>query len=156
MALTRVLGAAFRAFPTISQLPQPRLVVGAISTMLQQQQQRSVVRAFSTTLSRPKEPEEDHPKGLVRAPIQVFGREGAYAHALYSAAVKENVLDTVEGDLKRISDFIEKVWMIENILVSPSSHPPPSGPKSIIAFLHIVAPRFRLRKDPFDFAEGKA
>jgi len=108
MALTRVLGAAFRALPRMLRQPQQRSVVRAVPTMLQQPQQRFVVRAFSTTLSRPKDPEQDHPKGLVRAPIQVFGREGAYAHALYSAAVKENVLDTVEGDLKRISDFIEK------------------------------------------------
>ena len=46
---------------------------------------------------------------LVRAPIQVFGRAGRYAHALYSAASKENSLDKMEGDLKTISDSFKKV-----------------------------------------------
>ena len=46
-------------------------------------------------------------KGLTRvvlswlqAPIQLFGTEGRYAHALYSAASKEKKLDAVEKELK--------------------------------------------------------
>merc|ERR1712037_513801 len=37
---------------------------------------------------------------LVQPPIQVFGTEGRYATALYSAATKKKALDTVEKDLK--------------------------------------------------------
>ena len=35
-------------------------------------------------------------------PVAVFGIEGRYAHALYSAASKAQKLETVEGELKRL------------------------------------------------------
>jgi len=38
----------------------------------------------------------------VKAPISVFGVDGRYAHALYSAAVKEKKLESVEKELKAI------------------------------------------------------
>ena len=38
----------------------------------------------------------------LQAPIQLFGVEGRYAHALYSAASKQKKLDVVEGDLKKV------------------------------------------------------
>lgn len=38
----------------------------------------------------------------LQAPIQVFGVEGRYATALYSAASKEKKLDVVEKDLKAL------------------------------------------------------
>ena len=60
----------------------------------------AAVRAFSTTSAS---------RQLVQAPIQVYGREGRYAHALYSAAHKDNSLDKMEGDLKTVSDMIQKV-----------------------------------------------
>ena len=37
---------------------------------------------------------------LLQPPIQVFGLEGRYAHALYSAATKEKKLDAVEKEIK--------------------------------------------------------
>uniref|UniRef100_A0A0L8HRY0 Oligomycin sensitivity conferral protein n=1 Tax=Octopus bimaculoides TaxID=37653 RepID=A0A0L8HRY0_OCTBM len=48
------------------------------------------VRQFATSSLRHK---------LVKAPVQVFGIEGRYATALYSAATKENKLDLVQKDL---------------------------------------------------------
>jgi len=60
------------------------------------------------------------PSQLVRAPIQVFGREGRYAHALYSAASKENALDKMEGDLKTISDSFQKEPALKSFLMNPS------------------------------------
>jgi F-type H+-transporting ATPase subunit O len=39
---------------------------------------------------------------VLQAPLQLFGVEGRYAHALYSAASKEKKLDAVEKDLKNI------------------------------------------------------
>ena len=39
---------------------------------------------------------------FVQAPIKVFGIEGRYAHALFSAASKQKSLDKVE---KELSDF---------------------------------------------------
>ena len=37
---------------------------------------------------------------LFQAPIQLFGVEGRYAHALYSAASKEKKLEAVEAEVK--------------------------------------------------------
>ncbi|XP_040279075.1 ATP synthase subunit O, mitochondrial [Bufo bufo] len=58
------------------------------------------VRSFSTSVSRPV-------AKLVRPPIQVFGLEGRYATALYSAASKEKKLDQVEKELNRVSTLIK-------------------------------------------------
>lgn len=35
-----------------------------------------------------------------KTPVQVFGLEGRYAHALFSAASKKKVLTKVEDELK--------------------------------------------------------
>ncbi|KAM9321281.1 ATP synthase peripheral stalk subunit OSCP, mitochondrial [Gastrophryne carolinensis] len=56
------------------------------------------VRSFSTSVSRPVAK-----KSLVRPPIQVYGLEGRYATALYSAASKEKKLDQVEKELNSVS-----------------------------------------------------
>ena len=37
-----------------------------------------------------------------QAPIQVFGIEGRYAHAIYSAAAKNNKLDAVDKDVQKL------------------------------------------------------
>ena len=47
-------------------------------------------RTISTSAMRGK---------LVHAPIQIFGLEGRYAHALFSAASKQKKLDAVEKEL---------------------------------------------------------
>ncbi|XP_044143689.1 ATP synthase subunit O, mitochondrial [Bufo gargarizans] len=59
------------------------------------------VRSFSTSVSRPV-------AKLMRPPIQVFGLEGRYATALYSAASKEKKLDQVEKELNRVSTLIKE------------------------------------------------
>ncbi|KAG8590969.1 hypothetical protein GDO81_006989 [Engystomops pustulosus] len=58
------------------------------------------VRSFSTSVARPV-------AKLVRPPIQVYGLEGRYATALYSAASKEKKLDQVEKELNRVSTLIK-------------------------------------------------
>ncbi|XP_018410647.1 PREDICTED: ATP synthase subunit O, mitochondrial [Nanorana parkeri] len=60
----------------------------------------AAVRSFSTSVSRPV-------SKLVRPPVQVFGLEGRYANALYSAAFKEKKLDQVEKELTRILTLIK-------------------------------------------------
>ena len=47
-------------------------------------------RQFSTSTSK---------AALVKTPIPVYGIEGRYSAALFSAANKKKALDTVEGDL---------------------------------------------------------
>ncbi|XP_040194849.1 ATP synthase subunit O, mitochondrial [Rana temporaria] len=58
------------------------------------------VRSFSTSVTRPA-------GSLVRPPIQVYGLEGRYATALYSAAFKEKKLDQVEKDLTRVLALVK-------------------------------------------------
>ncbi|RXM97804.1 ATP synthase subunit O, mitochondrial [Acipenser ruthenus] len=53
------------------------------------------VRHFSTTVIKPV-------SKLIQPPIQVYGVEGRYATALYSAASKQKNLDQVEKELGRV------------------------------------------------------
>jgi len=57
---------------------------------------------------------------LVKPPVQLFGIEGRYATALYSAASKEKQLDNVEKDLKDISTLLKKKGKVTDYLISPS------------------------------------
>ncbi|KAJ8350169.1 hypothetical protein SKAU_G00252990 [Synaphobranchus kaupii] len=52
--------------------------------------------SFSSTASRPV-------AKLIKPPIQVYGVEGRYATALFSAASKQKKLDQVEKELARVS-----------------------------------------------------
>ncbi|XP_069800828.1 ATP synthase subunit O, mitochondrial [Dendropsophus ebraccatus] len=69
------------------------------------------VRSFSTSVSRPV-------AKLVRPPIQVYGLEGRYATALYSAASKEKKLDQVEKEMNRVSVLI-KDPKLSTIITNP-------------------------------------
>jgi F0F1-type ATP synthase delta subunit len=55
-----------------------------------------------------------------QAPIQIFGIEGRYAHALYSAASKKNALDKVEKELTQVAVGMEAAlpssWLISQWL----------------------------------------
>ncbi|XP_036602733.1 ATP synthase subunit O, mitochondrial [Trichosurus vulpecula] len=73
------------------------------SGMLQQ------VRRFTTSVGRPF-------AKLVRPPIQVYGLEGRYATALYSAASKQNKLDVVEKELLRVTKLLKDPKMIDSIM----------------------------------------
>merc|ERR1711893_47864 len=69
------------------------------------------VRQFSTSAARAK---------LVQAPIQLFGLEGRYAHALYSAATKQKKLEVVEKDLNGFKDVMTKDSKFSSFLLDPS------------------------------------
>ncbi|KAM7322309.1 ATP synthase subunit O, mitochondrial [Alexandromys fortis] len=58
------------------------------------------VRSFSTSVVRPF-------AKLVRPPVQIYGIEGRYATALYSAASKQNKLDQVEKELLRMGQLLK-------------------------------------------------
>ncbi|XP_051564882.1 ATP synthase subunit O, mitochondrial [Myxocyprinus asiaticus] len=58
------------------------------------------VRQFSTSVIRPA-------AKLIRPPIQVYGVEGRYATALFSAASKQKNLDQVEQELGRVASLIK-------------------------------------------------
>ncbi|XP_075889024.1 ATP synthase peripheral stalk subunit OSCP, mitochondrial [Nelusetta ayraudi] len=58
------------------------------------------VRQFSSSVIRPA-------AKLVKPPIQVYGVEGRYATALFSAASKQNKLDQMEKELGKVSSLIK-------------------------------------------------
>ncbi|XP_028315534.1 ATP synthase peripheral stalk subunit OSCP, mitochondrial [Gouania willdenowi] len=68
-------------------------------------------RQFSTSVIRPA-------AKLIRPPIQVYGVEGRYAVALFSAASKQNKLDQVEQELGKVSALI-KDPKISSIVMNP-------------------------------------
>ncbi|XP_068440775.1 ATP synthase subunit O, mitochondrial [Clinocottus analis] len=67
------------------------------------------VRQFSTSVIRSK---------LMKSPIQVYGVEGRYATALFSAASKENKLDQVEQEMGKLSALI-KDPNVSTIVMNP-------------------------------------
>lgn len=60
---------------------------------------------------------------LVKPPISLFGIEGRYVNALYSAAHKSNKLEAVEGDLKKLSGYYKTDTKFREFLCSPLVNP---------------------------------
>lgn len=56
---------------------------------------------------------------LVVPPAQVFGLEGRYATALYSAAVKSKKIDQVDQDLTRVSKLLKSDARLAEFLNNP-------------------------------------
>jgi len=50
----------------------------------------------------------------------VFGIEGRYAHAMYSAAAKQNVLEKVEGELSQVDELIRSNEKLSEYLANPT------------------------------------
>ncbi|KAA0195015.1 H transporting ATP synthase O subunit, partial [Fasciolopsis buskii] len=69
------------------------------------------IRRFATSPSLQK---------LVLPPVQVFGVEGRYATALYSAASKLKTLDAVEKDMNTVRDTLAKDARLREFCVNPS------------------------------------
>ncbi|XP_055612684.1 ATP synthase subunit O, mitochondrial [Uranotaenia lowii] len=57
---------------------------------------------------------------LVKPPVQVFGLEGRYACALYSAASKTKALDAVEKDLKSLQVQLRNP-KVRDLLINPTT-----------------------------------
>lgn len=57
---------------------------------------------------------------MVKPPIQIFGMEGRYANALYSAASKTKALDAVEKDLKSIQAEMKADPKLKDLLINPT------------------------------------
>uniref|UniRef100_A0A2M4CZ33 Oligomycin sensitivity conferral protein n=1 Tax=Anopheles darlingi TaxID=43151 RepID=A0A2M4CZ33_ANODA len=58
---------------------------------------------------------------LVKPPVQVFGLEGRYACALYSAASKTKALDAVEKDLKGLQNQMRTDPKVRDLLRDPTT-----------------------------------
>jgi len=69
-----------------------------------------LARNFSTSSVR---------SGLARAPIQLFGLDGRYALALYSAASKQKKLEAVETEMKNLQSLWEKDGQLRDFMCNP-------------------------------------
>ncbi|KAG1179646.1 hypothetical protein G6F70_001088 [Rhizopus microsporus] len=56
----------------------------------------------------------------VKAPITLYGLEGRYATALYTAAARQNNLEAVEKDLNTFSQAIKKDTAFKSFLENPT------------------------------------
>merc|ERR1712221_39475 len=57
---------------------------------------------------------------LIKPPLQIYGIEGRYAHALFSAASRKNQLEKVEGDLGKMKDLLNQDKLLSAYLMDPS------------------------------------
>jgi len=57
---------------------------------------------------------------LVKPPLQLFGYDGRYAMALYSAASKQKVLDKVEGDMKAVQKLYQNDKKLREFILDPT------------------------------------
>lgn len=57
---------------------------------------------------------------LAKTPIQVFGIDGRYATALYSAAVKQKKLEAVESEVKSVQKLIHEDARFRDFVVNPT------------------------------------
>lgn len=69
-----------------------------------------LARSFSTSVAT---------RQLVQPPVQVFGVEGRYATALYSAAMKKKSLDAVDKDIKELSGLLKTDPQLKDFLTNP-------------------------------------
>lgn len=60
---------------------------------------------------------------LVKPPISLFGIEGRYVNALYSAAHKNNKLSQVETDLKKLSSLYQTDPKFKDFMINPLISP---------------------------------
>lgn len=60
---------------------------------------------------------------LVKPPISIYGLEGRYVNALYSAATKNNKLEAVEGDLKKLASLYKTDHKFKDFMVNPLINP---------------------------------
>ncbi|XP_053604838.1 ATP synthase subunit O, mitochondrial [Plodia interpunctella] len=57
---------------------------------------------------------------MVKPPVQVFGLEGRYASALYSAASKSKALDVVEKELIQFQQSIKSDAKLKEFILNPT------------------------------------
>ncbi|XP_030759024.1 ATP synthase subunit O, mitochondrial [Sitophilus oryzae] len=57
---------------------------------------------------------------LVKPPVQIFGIDGRYATALYSAASKQKSLDAVEKDLVKLQQSLKTDAKFKEFIINPT------------------------------------
>merc|ERR1712141_29777 len=56
---------------------------------------------------------------LAKPPLQLYGMDGRYAHALYSAAFKKKSLEKVEKDVDRMKELIKQDKLLSAFISDP-------------------------------------
>ncbi|CAH1799319.1 unnamed protein product [Owenia fusiformis] len=57
---------------------------------------------------------------LAQAPVQIFGIEGRYAHAVYSAASKENKIDQLEKEFNKFRTLLKDQPKLLEVMKNPT------------------------------------
>ena len=70
-----------------------------------------LTRQFSTSTAN---------RALVKTPVPVYGIEGRYSAALFSAANKKSALDVVESDLKKLQGAMKSDARFNQFLMDPT------------------------------------
>ncbi|CAH2047271.1 unnamed protein product, partial [Iphiclides podalirius] len=70
-----------------------------------------LVRSLSTSASTAQ---------MIKPPVQIFGLDGRYASALYSAASKNKALDNVEKELSQFQQSIKTDAKLKEFLINPT------------------------------------
>ncbi|KAK9460574.1 OSCP/delta subunit of ATPase [Lipomyces oligophaga] len=74
----------------------------------------------------------------VTPPVQLFGVDGTYASALYTAGAKESSLDAISGALTSLKSLIEKDGALSTVLANPALSA--SDKTSVVASLTKTVP----------------
>jgi F-type H+-transporting ATPase subunit O len=77
----------------------------------------SLLQVSSTAKSSLPNPSES--PALVIPPVPVFGLEGRYASALFSAASKQNKLDQIDADFQKLDNLLKKNKSIGDLFRNP-------------------------------------
>lgn len=76
-------------------------------------------RCFSTSSSLLQTATASSSSSLVPPPIPVFGVEGRYASALFSAASKQNKLDSIDADFQKLEQLLTQNKSIADLFRNP-------------------------------------
>jgi F-type H+-transporting ATPase subunit O len=78
-------------------------------------------RTFSTSSSifQAKTASDSSSERLVKTPLPVFGLEGRYASALFSAASKQNKLEAIDADFQKLDSLLTKDKSIIDMFRNP-------------------------------------
>jgi F-type H+-transporting ATPase subunit O len=76
-------------------------------------------RCFSTTAPLFQQPTPSDSTVLVTPPVPVFGLEGRYASALFSAASKQNKLDQIDADFQKLDRLLTQHKSIAEFFRNP-------------------------------------
>lgn len=56
----------------------------------------------------------------VKAPVQLFGLDGTYATALYTAAAKDSSIDATNASVEKLADALAKDAKVSQVLANPA------------------------------------